>query len=135
MFFQLPLDDQIGKTLYINGGLWRLVFEKSVGRFVMRRLDETIRFEDALLQIAVGELLWEPPQATEPLRADTPIETVQQQVSLILAFRQSPAGNDLTDWALRARLDERLADCRMWLTRRALGAGGSSPDAKESGKE
>jgi hypothetical protein len=135
MFFQLPLDDQIGKTLFINGGLWRLVLEKSIGRFVMRRLDETIRFEDALLQIATGELLWEPPHATEPLRPDTPIEWVQQQVSLILAFRQSPAGNDLTDWALRARLDERLADCRMWLTRRALSAGGPSTDAKESGKE
>jgi hypothetical protein len=135
MFFQLPLDDQIGKTLYINGGLWRLVFEKSVGRFVMRRLDTTIAFEKALEQIASGELLWEPPQASEPLRAETPIEWVQQQVSLILAFRKSPAGNDLNDWALRARLDERLADCRMWLTRRALGAGGQAQDGKESGQE
>jgi hypothetical protein len=132
MFSDLPLDDQIGKTFYIDGATWRLVYTPTIGRFALKRIAATMSLHRAVELIAAGELLWNPLEYFESLSSDTTTESVQRHVALLEAFLQSPFGRDMTDWSLRARLEARLTVYRTWLTRRALKAGDAT-DAAESG--
>jgi hypothetical protein len=120
---QLPLDDQIGRTFYIDGAPWRLVYTPAVRAFALRRVAPEIAFERAVELIASGELLWNPPGQFEALRPDSAVDAVRRHVALLDAFRRSPLCADSNDWALLARIDARLADGRSWLARRALTSG------------
>jgi hypothetical protein len=131
MFSELPLDDQIGKTFYIDGAPWRLVYTPAIGRFALKRVAPAIAIERAVELITTGDLLWNPLEYFESLTSDTTIESVQGHVALLEAFLRSPFGTDMTDWALRARLEARLTVYRTWLTRRALKSGDAA-DAAES---
>lgn len=126
MFSELPLDDQIGKTFYINDALWRLAYNRTLGRFALRRVSSEITLERAVELITSGELLWDPLEYFESPNAETSVPAVQKYVALLTAFLHSPFGTEMSDWALRARLDARLTVYRTWLTRRALKAGDSS---------
>ena len=123
MLSPIPLDDLIGQTFYIDGAVWQYLYNKSIRRFALRRVDAEIPFERALEQIASGELLWNPPERFERLTGDMRLDVVQQRVALLEAFRRSPACVDSADWAMRARIDAHLTESRNWLTRRALAAG------------
>jgi hypothetical protein len=126
MYSALPLDDRIGKTFYINDSLWRLAYERSIGRFALRRVNAEITLERAVELVASGELLWDPLEYFEAPTPDTSVAAVQKYVALLGAFLHSPFGTEMSDWALRARLDARLTVYRTWLTRRALKAGDST---------
>jgi hypothetical protein len=126
MFSELPLDDQIGKTFYINDALWRLAYNRTLGRFALRRVNGEITLERAVELITSGELLWDPLEYFESPTTETSVASVQKYVALLTAFLHSPFGTEMSDWALRARLDARLTVYRTWLTRRALKAGDSS---------
>ncbi len=123
MLSPLPLDDLIGQCFYIDGAVWQYLYNKSIRRFALRRVEADIPFERALEQIASGELLWNPPERFDRLAPDAPLDLVQQRVALLDAFRRSPACVDSTDWAMRARIDATLTESRNWLTRRALTSG------------
>ena len=123
MLSPLPLDDLIGQSFYIDGAVWRYLYNKSIRRFALRRTDTEITFEQAVEQIATGELLWNPPERFTRLSSTAPLEIVQQRVALLEAFRRSPGCVDSTDWAMRARIDAQLTESRNWLTRRALTSG------------
>jgi hypothetical protein len=126
MLSPLPLDDLIGQSFYIDGAVWRYLYNKSIRRFALRRTDTEIGFEQAVEQIATGELLWNPPERFARLASSAPMDLVQQRVALLEAFRRSPACVDSTDWAMRARVDAQLTESRNWLTRRALTSGDST---------
>ena len=127
----LPLDDAIGRTHYIGGGTWRLAYNREIRRFALKPIALDIPFGEALERIASGELLWQPPQRFDPLDRDLSVDTVQKHVALLGAFRRSPGCIEANDWQLVVRIDARLADCRAWLTRRALAAGESPEGAGE----
>ena len=127
MLSPLPLDDLIGQTFYIDGAVWQYLYNKSIRRFALRRVEGDIPFERALEQIAAGELLWNPPERFERIAPNAPLDVVQQRVALLEAFRRSPACVDSTDWAMRARIDATLTESRNWLTRRALTSGEDVP--------
>lgn len=129
MAFGIPLDDEIGRTFYIDGAPWRLVYNRGIRYFALQRVAPAIDLDRALELIASGELLWNPPEQFDALRSDASVEDVRQHVALLDAFRRSPVCADSTDWALLARIDMRLADARSWLARRALTSG----DAGEVG--
>lgn len=128
MTLQLPLDDIVGQTFYIDGAPWRVAYNKALRRFALKRLAPEIALERALELIASGELLWNPPEQFEPLEPDAPVETVQRHVSLLDAFRRSPTCAASTDWVLRARIDARLVESRAWLAGRALGSGDAAEE-------
>lgn len=125
----LPLDDLIGQSFYMDGAVWRYLYNKGIRRFALRRTDTEITFEKAVEQIASGELLWTPPERFAWLAANAPMDLVQQRVALLAAFRCSPACVDSIDWAMRARIDAQLAESRNWLTRRALTSGDTTDRA------
>jgi hypothetical protein len=129
MLSPLPLDDLIGQSFYIDGAVWRYLYNKGIRRFALRRTDNEIAFERAVEQIASGELLWNPPERFAWLAANAPMDLVQQRVALLEAFRRSPACVDSIDWAMRARVDAQLAESRNWLTRRALTSGDTTDSA------
>jgi hypothetical protein len=129
MFSALPLDDLIGQTFYIDGAVWRYLYNKSIRRFALKRVDPDIPFERALELISSGELLWNPPERFEKLGPDVSMERVQQRVAILEAFRRSSACVDSTDWEMRARVDAQLAESRNWLTRRALMSGDATDGA------
>jgi hypothetical protein len=119
----IPLDDLIGQTFFIEGAPWRYLYSRERRRFALKRIAPTIEFEHALGQIESGEMLWAPPEQFESLRAGVAIETVQRHLAVLDAFRRSPSYVDARDWALPARIDARISECRTWLTRRALRSG------------
>jgi hypothetical protein len=130
----LPLDDLIGRTYYIDGALWRYLYNEGIRRFALRRTMPEIPFAHALQLIATGKVLWTPPERFEPIKPGMPMETIQQRVALLDAFRRSPSCVESTDWSMRARVDELLSESRSWLTRRALMPGDATGDAEGGGK-
>lgn len=134
MSLKPPLDDEIGRTYYINDAPWRLVYIAAIRGVALRRLATEIPFEEAVERIAAGSLHWDPFEHAEPFGRRATLETVQRYVALLGAFRRSPTCLNATDWTLLARVDERLADSRTWLARRALTSGdvpGDSTGAAE----
>lgn len=129
MFPELPLDDVIGQTFYVDGALWRVAYNRTARRIALRRIAPEIPFARAVDLIASGELLWNPPDPFEPLEPETSVESVQRQIALLDAFRRSPACTASTDWSLRTRVEARLFECRSWLARRALPSGDSAREA------
>ena len=123
MLPDLPLDDLLGRTFYIDGALWRVVYNREIYRVAFLRLATEIVFDRALELIASGEILWKLPEPFDPLGPDSAVDAVQQHVALLVAFQRSPTCMSSKDWTLRAGIDTRLADCRSWLARRALSSG------------
>jgi hypothetical protein len=123
----LPLDDLIGQTFYINGSLWRYLYDRGRRRFALRRTEVAFPLERAVELIASGDVLWTPPERLER-KEEMTMESVQQRIALLEAFRRSPACLESTDWSLRRRIDEQLAESRGWLTRRALMSGEGKDD-------
>jgi hypothetical protein len=87
---------------------------------VLRREVAHIQFADAVTMIARGELLWAPPERFERLTADTSPDAVQREHLLLSAFLRSPAGERVTKWTMRLRLELRNTDDREWLANHAL---------------
>jgi hypothetical protein len=133
MLSPLPLDDLIGQSFYIDGAVWRYLYNKSIRRFALRRTQLEISFELALEQIASGELLWSPPERFERVPSNAPMDVVQQRVALLESFRRSPGYVDSIDWTMRARIDAQLTESRNWLTRRALTSGDATGTAPSDG--
>ena len=127
MFSSLPLDDEIGRTILIDGATWRVVFDRDLRRFALKPVALDFAFAEVVERVASGAMLWQPAARFEPLDGDSPVDAVQKEVSLLDAFRRSPACVEAHDWQMVARVDARLADCRTWLARRARAAG-ESPD-------
>lgn len=123
---ELPLDDLLGKTYYIDGAPWRVIYNREIQRVALRRVAPEIAFDVALERIASGALLWNPPERFEPLGSDDAFEAVQRHLALLDAFRQSPTFLHSNDWELQSRLSERQRECRAWLARRALTSGDGS---------
>jgi hypothetical protein len=120
---RLPLDDEIGLSTYIDGSTWRLSFDRASRGFALKRVSPDIDFDLALQLIEMGQLRWQPPAEFEPLGEDDSIDSVQQHVALLVAFRRSPMCVESSDWARRARIEARLAEARTWLARRTLTSG------------
>jgi hypothetical protein len=118
----LPLDDLIGQTFYINGALWRYLYDRGSRRFALRRTEVAFPLDRAVELISAGTVLWTPPDRFERSEGMT-MESVQQRIALLEAFRRSPTCLESTDWSMRQRIDEQLAESRSWLTRRALMSG------------
>jgi hypothetical protein len=129
MSADLPLDDRIGQTYYIQGAPWRYLYNKSIGRFALRRVAPIMAFDDAVKQIASGELLWHPPQHFERLRQDSSFDIVQKRLALLQALRSSPSYVESTDWELRTRVEMQIAEARAWLSRRAITSGDAGDEA------
>jgi hypothetical protein len=130
MLTHLPLDDELNRRFYVEEGLWRLVWANTLGRCVLRREVVHIDLVDAATKIASGEVLWVPPDSFEPLDADTSVDAVQREHLLLRAFLRSPAGQRITKWTARRRLELRSTDTRDWLARRTLTRG----DADSTGE-
>jgi hypothetical protein len=122
----LPLDDAIGRTFYRDGAPWRLTFNRHLRGFALLRVAPFIAFERAIALIKSGDLLWIPPAELQPPGSNATVDSVRERVELLDAFRRSPACMDSTDWGLRVRVDEQLAEAKSWLARRGLKPG--SPD-------
>ena len=131
MFSSLPLDDEIGRTILIDGATWRVAYDRDTRGFALQPVSLGLAFAEVVERIASGAMLWRPAERFEPLDADSPVDAVQKEVSLLDAFRRSPACVEAHDWQLVVRIDARLADCRTWLARRALAAGESPEGAGE----
>jgi hypothetical protein len=123
MLTHLPLDDELNRRFYVEEGLWRLVWANSLGRCVLRREVVHIELVDIVARIAAGEVLWAPPEHFDPLNDDTPIDVVQREHLLLRAFLCSPAGQRITRWTMRRRLELRSSDTQDWLERRTLARG------------
>jgi hypothetical protein len=128
MLPKLPLDDEIGRTFYINGAPWRLAYNPEIRGIALRRIASSIPFERALELIASGGLLWDPFEHVPRLGPGLSVQAVHQYVALLGAFRRSPTCMNATDWMLLARVDERLAESRTWLARRSLRSGEAKDD-------
>jgi hypothetical protein len=114
----------------MEGGLWRLVYARALGRCVYRREALHIDFDQAVTWITTGELLWTPPQMFEHIGAATSIDTVQHEYALITALLQSPVGHRMSQGGVRTRLESRLNEDRNWLARRAPSSSSDDkPDA------
>lgn len=124
----LPLDDAIGRTFYRDGAPWRLMFNPDRRGLELRRVAPFIAFERALALIKSGDLIWIPPTEMQPPGAGATVDSVRERAELLDAFRRSPTCMDSTDWGLRVRVDEQLAEARSWLARRGLKPG-SSPES------
>ena len=120
---ETPLDDLIGQTFYIDGSLWRYLYNSSVRRFALRRTVPSFPLELALELIASGEVLWTPPARFDRPGPQDSVESVQQRVALLIAYRQSPACVESPDPMVRARIDAQLIAIRQWTARRALRSG------------
>jgi len=131
---ELPLDDLIGRSFYIDGAPWSLAYNRAVRAFALRRVAPEIPFDAALEQIAAGELIWNPPDEFEPLGPDAAVAVVQRDIALLDALRRSLARVESTNWPLRARIEERLAEARSWLGRRALKSGDATDEAGGGGE-
>ncbi|HEY2067084.1 MAG TPA: hypothetical protein VGG84_14105 [Gemmatimonadaceae bacterium] len=131
MLTHLPLDDELNHLFYFEEGVWRLVWANALGRCVLRRERARIEFADAVVMIARGELLWSPPERFERLSSRMPLDTVQREHILLSAFLRSPAGQRITRWTMRRRLELRANDARDWLASRTLVRG----DADEPNDE
>lgn len=131
MLTHLPLDDELNQLFYFEEGIWRLVWANTLGGCVLRREKSHIEFADAVLMIARGELLWAPPERFERLNAATPLDVVQREHILLSAFLRSPAGQRITKWTMRRRLELRTSDDRDWLARRALTGGNADEQNDE----
>jgi hypothetical protein len=127
MLTHLPLDDELNQLFYFEEGIWRLVWANGVGRCVLRREKPRIGFADAVLLVARGELLWAPPDRFERLGAGTSVDAVQREHILLSAFLRSPAGQRITQWTMRRRLELRVGDDRDWLATQALARGDADP--------
>jgi hypothetical protein len=123
MHSETPLDDLIGQTFYIDGSLWRYLYSKSLRRFALRRTVPNFPADLAAELIVSGEVLWTPPERFDRPHPMDSIASVQQRVTLLEAYRQSPTCVESSDWTERARIDAALIVLRHWLTRRALSAG------------
>jgi hypothetical protein len=123
MFSLLPLDDQLNRIFYIDGALFRLMYDAPLGRCVLRREAPHIEFDHAVSLIAAGELLWNPPDEFDRLDADTSLEAVQQEHALLCAFLRSPAGNRVTSWKARRWIESRINEDRDWAARRMIARG------------
>jgi hypothetical protein len=123
MLTHLPLDDELNQRFYVDDGVWRLVWANALGDCVLRREKAHLDVVDAVTMIAHGELLWAPPERFEPLAADTPVDEVRREYILLRAFLRSPAGQRLTRWTMRLRLELRTSADQDWLTNRALTGG------------
>jgi hypothetical protein len=130
MLTHLPLDDELNRRFYVEGGLWRLVWANSLSRCVLRREVVHIELMDAVAKIASGEVLWVPPDHFEPLDADTPVDAVHREHLLLRAFLRSPAGQRIAKWSTHRRLQKRSSDTQDWLARRTLTRG----DADSTGE-
>jgi hypothetical protein len=119
----LPLDDELNQLFYFEDGVWRLVWANALGRCVLRRERPHIDLADAVLLIAQGEMLWAPPDRFDRLSATTPLDAVQREHLLLIAFLRSPAGRRLSRWSMRRRLELRVGDDRDWLATHALARG------------
>jgi hypothetical protein len=128
MLSHLPLDDELNKLFYMNGGAWRLVWARALGHCVLQREIKHIEFSDAVEMIASGELLWVPPEHFEHLDGDTPFDEVQREHVLLCAFLCSPAGQRVSQWTLRQRIELRTRDDRDWLASRSLSRGDARPE-------
>jgi hypothetical protein len=128
MHSAIPLDDLIGQTFYIDGALWRYLYNENLHRFALRRTVARLPFEHALDLIASGEVLWTPPDRVELPSADLSTETVQERIALMEAYRKSPVGMDSTDWTTHSVIDEQLTLFRNWLARRTLTSGEMTDD-------
>jgi hypothetical protein len=126
MSHTIPLDDEIGRAFYHDGAPWKLTYDPRIRGFALRRIAPTIAFDRALRLIMSGDLLWHPPATSIPPGRNATVESVRQHVELLEAYRQSPACMDSTDWSLRVRIDEQLAEARTWLSRRGLKPGSPS---------
>jgi hypothetical protein len=123
MYSETPLDDLIGQTFYIDGSLWRYLYNTSIRRFALRRTVPNFPVDLAVELIASGEVLWTPPEQFDRPRSKDSIASVQQRVALLEAYRQSPACVEASDWMMRARIDSHIVVLRHWLTTRALQSG------------
>lgn len=123
MLTHLPLDDELERRFYVEEGLWRLVWANTLGHCVLRREVVHVDFAEAVGMIARGEVLWAPPDRFEPLTAETPVDVVERERLLLRAFLCSPAGQRVTRWTVRRRLELRASDAQDWLARRTLTRG------------
>jgi hypothetical protein len=130
MLTHLPLDDELDHRFYVEEGLWRLVWANTLGRCVLRREVVHVALAEAVAMIARGDVLWVPPERFEPLDADTSVDAVQREHLLLRAFLDSPAGQRITRWTMRRRLELRTSDTQDWLARRLLTRG----DADSAGE-
>jgi hypothetical protein len=119
----LPLDDELNQLFYFEEGIWRLVWANALGRCVMRRETARVEFVEAVLMIARGELLWPLPDMLPRLEAGTAPDMVQRERILISAFLRSPAGQRITRWTVRRRLELWSRDARDWLATHELARG------------
>jgi hypothetical protein len=120
---ELPLDDRIGQTHYIGGCLWRYLYNTSIGRFALRRTVPDFPLDLAVELLVSGEVLWTPPEPFDRPGPNDTIESMRLRVTLLEAYRQSPACVESSDWMARARIDAQIAALRQWLTRRTLSPG------------
>jgi hypothetical protein len=127
MLTHLPLDDELNRLFYLEGGIWRLVWASALGCCVLRREEANIEFADAVMKIESGALLWAPSEPFERLDADTAFEVVQREHMLLFAFLRSPTGRRMTKWSARRRLEIRVRETQAWLTNRALTRGNADP--------
>lgn len=131
MLTHLPLDDELNQLFYAEGGIWRLVWANALGCCVLRREVVRIPFADAITMIARGELLWAPPDRFERLGTGTSFDAVKREHLLLCAFLRSPAGQRITRWSMRRRLELRTNDARDWLASHTV----ASRDADERNDE
>ena len=126
MHSELPLDDRIGQTFYIDGSLWRYLYNRSIRRFALRRTVPNFPIDRAVELIESGELLWTPPRGFDRPEGGASTASVQQRIALLEAYRRSPAYVESSDYMARARIDAQHMMLRQWLNRRALSSGEES---------
>jgi hypothetical protein len=120
MLSHLPLDDELNELFYVDGGAWRLVWASALGRCELRREIPHVEFEQAEAMIVRGDLLWALPAHFERLDAGAALDKVYEEQVLVSAFLRSPAGQRLTQWTMRQRLDLRLREIAEWVAKRTL---------------
>jgi hypothetical protein len=127
MLTHLPLDDELNQLFYFEEGTWRLVWANALGRCVLRREAARVEFVEAVLMIVRGDLLWVPPDPLPRLDAGAAPDVVQREALLLRAFLRSPAGQRITRWTARRRLELWIREARQWLASHQLAPG--DPDA------
>jgi hypothetical protein len=129
MLTHLQLDDELNQLFYVDEGMWRLVWDRRLGRCMLRREVPRIGFVEAALMIARGELLWAFPDNLPRLEAGTAPELVLRERILLCAYLRSPAGEGIKRWTVRRRLELWTRDAAEWLASHELARG----DADASG--
>jgi hypothetical protein len=102
---------------------------------VLRREAPYIEFAEAVLMIARGDLLWPIPDEFPRLEPGTAPDAVQRERILIGAFLRSSAGQRITRWAVRRRLELWNRDARAWLASHELARGETDADADATGED